>query len=392
MVCSLPSNVLLLTGYWPVMGTSLAVCIRGGPTTLIVPEDEAELTGKSFADSIRTFTAESLDSLTDVTSALKLHVAAALRGLNLLAGPLGIEKGGTMEAAPYLAFRIFGTNLLSMLEMLVPDANFLGIDDWARELGALKTKNELERIRQACAIAKRAFVNGARQLRAGMTESEASQLFRRSLAACDLSGPEINRCDGFAFCMSGPNSAKAHAAFARNRCRTIEASDLVMIHCNSYVDGFWTDITRTFTLQARSEKQEQLFAAVFAAREAALAVVRPGTKAADVDAASEAAIRDHGLEQYLKHGAGHGVGFCPCGARRVPQIHAASPDVLRQGMVFNVEPALYVAGYGGIRHCDMVAVTADGYELLTDFQIDKESLSLARIGGMKLRQPESTIS
>jgi Xaa-Pro aminopeptidase len=365
------------------MGTSLAICIRGGPTTLIVPEDEVELAETAFADSIRTFTAESLDSLAGVSSAMKPHLATVLRGLDLFAGPVGIEMGGTMEAAPYLAFHIFGTNLLSMLEMFFPDGTFVGIDEWARALGALKTKHELERIRQACAIAKRAYVNGARHLRAAMTESEASQLFRGSLVAYDTSGPEINRCDGFAFCMSGPNSAKAHVAYARNRCRTIEPSDLVMVHCNSYVDGFWTDITRTFTLRTPTEKQEQLYAAVFAAREAALAVVRPGANAADVDAASETAIRDHGLEQYLKHGAGHGVGLCPCGARRVPQLHSASPDVFRQGMVFNLEPALYVEGYGGIRHCDMVVVTADGYELLTDFQTDEQSLCLARVGGME---------
>ena len=63
-------------------------------------------------------------------------------------------------------------------------------------------------------------------------------------------GTAIHRYDGFAFCMSGPNSAKAYAAYARTRRRTLEANDLVMMHCNSYVDGFWTDITRTYTLQA----------------------------------------------------------------------------------------------------------------------------------------------
>lgn len=69
-----------------------------------------------------------------------------------------------------------------------------------------------------------------------------------------------------------------------------------------------------------------------------------------------------------------------------PQIHAQSPDVLEEGMVFNVEPAVYIEGYGGVRHCDMVAVISSGYELLTDFQSDVESLTLAH-SVQKKRKP-----
>jgi Xaa-Pro aminopeptidase len=359
------------------MGESLAVCVRGGPTTLIVPEDEVEMAAAGFADSVEAFTADDLTDLERVSNALQPGLSKAFRGVDFSAGPLGIEMGGTMEAAPYLAFHIFGAKLPALLAMLLPDATFVGIDNWVRALGTLKTKTELERIRQACAIARSAFLSGAQQLRPGMNETGASQLFRGGLMACETSGPEIQRCDGFVFCMSGPNSAKAHSAYARNRCRTIESPDLVMIHCNSYIDGFWTDITRTFTLQTPDEKQMRLYGAVFAARKAALSVIRPGASAADVDAASEAVIRERELGRYLKHGVGHGVGICPCSARSIPRVHRASRDILREGMVFNVEPALYIEGYGGIRHCDMVAVTADGYELFTDFQTDEQSLCLA---------------
>ena len=63
-------------------------------------------------------------------------------------------------------------------------------------------------------------------------------------------------------------------------------------------------------------------------------------------------------------------------AYSIPRVHVKSSDVLREGMVFNVEPAVYVDGYGGIRHCDMVAVTPTSYELLTDFQSDASTLTL----------------
>jgi Xaa-Pro aminopeptidase len=176
--------------------------------------------------------------------------------------------------------------------------------------------------------------------------------------------------------MSGPNAAKASAAYARTRYRTLERHDTVMIHCNSYVDGFWTDVTRTYSFRPPDERQYNMRAAVLAAREAAFACIKPGARAADVDAASRRTITNFGLAEYLRHGTGHGVGFSPMSAYSIPQLHMKSSDVLREGMVFNVEPAVYVDGYGGIRHCDMVAVRAAGYELLTDFQSDASSLLL----------------
>ena len=83
-----------------------------------------------------------------------------------------------------------------------------------------------------------------------MDEPEAAELFRASLQRRKPYGVILFDATGFAFCMSGPNAAKASAAYARTRHRTLERGDTVMIHCNSYVDGFWTDITRTYTSSA----------------------------------------------------------------------------------------------------------------------------------------------
>ena len=264
-----------------------------------------------------------------------------------------------------------------MLHELLPNSNLIPIDEWIRSLSSVTTPLELGRIRQACAIANNAYELGASQLRAGMKEPEAAQLFQALLSGNDVAGLPIQRCGGFAFCMSGPNSAKAYTAYARTRQRTLEPNDLVMMHCNSYVDGFWTDITRTYTLQPPEEQQTKMHTAVLAARQAALDVITPGKRAAEVDAAARQVIQDFGLGQYLRHGTGHGVGFSPMSAYSSPRVRAGSPDVLKEGMVFNVEPAVYIGDYGGVRHCDMVAVTRTGHELLTDFQSDIESLTIS---------------
>lgn len=171
----------------------------------------------------------------------------------------------------------------------------------------------------------------------------------------------------FAYCMSGPDAYEAFAAYQRSRSRGIEKGDLVLLHCNSCVDGFWTDITRTFVVGEADARQRKIFDAIFAAREAALKAIRPGASGAQVDAAAREVMRDHGFEKAFKHPTGHGVGFVAIDHNARPRIHPVSEDVLEVGMVFNVEPGIYIKGVGGARHCDMVVVTDNGYELLTDF-------------------------
>jgi Xaa-Pro dipeptidase len=373
VVCSLPSDVLLLTGYWPVVGTSIAICVCDGPTVLLVPEDEDELAQGGFADSIKTFVPETLKETRTISEAIKPHLANILNELRLGNGSVGVETGASSEAASYLAVHLYGNSLPNMIAELVPAAKLVPAENWIRDLKSVKTPHELEKIRQACRIARSAYQLAAPQIRAGMNEQEVAELFRAPLSETEFFSSSIQRCDGFAFCMSGPNSARAYAAYARTRSRALERNDLVMIHCNSYVDGFWTDITRTYTLETPDERQCKIRAAVLAAREAALACIKPGVPAQEVDSAARQVIHECGLGEYLKHGTGHGVGFSPMSAYSVPSIHSGSTVKLQEGMVFNVEPAIYIEGYGGVRHCDMVGVTRSGYELLTDFQSDGES-------------------
>lgn len=75
----------------------------------------------------------------------------------------------------------------------------------------------------------------------------------------------------------------------------------------------------------------------------------------------------HGFGDAFRHSTGHGVGFAAANGNALPRIHPQSPDVLDVGMTFNIEPAAYFDGYGGMRHCDVVAVTVDGVNVLTEF-------------------------
>ena len=176
--------------------------------------------------------------------------------------------------------------------------------------------------------------------------------------------------------MSGPNSAQAHGSYARSRSRRVESGDFLLVHCNSCADGYWTDITRTYCLGEPSDTQLRMYQAVLAARDAAFGAIAPGVLASEVDRAARSEIDRRGFGAEFKHPTGHGVGFAAIDHNAMPRLHPRSPDRLDRGMVFNVEPAIYLERIGGLRHCDMVAVTDQGMELLTPFHSTLADLTL----------------
>ncbi len=361
LVCALPANVLMLSGYWPVIGTGLALAFADGRIVLLVPEDEADLTRTGWADEMRTFRPGSLDRLETVEDAVREPLS---RIVGSAPARIGFEGCETSEPAPYSAMHLYSGSMPDLLANCFPRAALIRADATLADLRARKSPVEIERIRIACGIAGKAFEAGVASIKADVSEIEAANAFRSGLSQ----SAGDHRCDGFAWCMSGANSALAAGAYARSRSKRIETGDLVLVHCNSYADGYWTDITRTFCAGTPDDRQANLFAAVFEARQAALSLIRPGVAAAAVDKAAREVLRDRGFGAAFKHSTGHGVGFGAISAEAHPRLHPKSPDVLETGMVFNVEPAVYFDNYGGIRHCDMVAVHDNGYELLTPFQ------------------------
>jgi Xaa-Pro aminopeptidase len=280
------------------------------------------------------------------------------------------------EPASYTALHLYGADIVAMICRAFPSVSLVPADAMLARLRAMKTSHEVNAIRKACRIAERAFCQAVGQLRAGITELEAAELFRGAFSSAIAHFAGVERADAYIYCMSGPNSALASAAYARSRTRRIAAGDLVLIHCNSYTDGYWTDITRTYSCGEPDSRAKAIRDAVFAAREAALGAIAPGAAAANVDHAAREVLRERGFGPQFKHSTGHGIGFAAIDGNAQPRLHPASPDIIQTDMVFNVEPAIYINNFGGIRHCDMVAITKTSTELLTDFQCRPEELVL----------------
>ena len=370
IACSLPENVLLMTGYFPVVGTSMALITRDCRVTLLAPEDEMGLADRDGADQVVGFQPGSLDKLTGAVEAIREPLARVLHQRGLTGTRVGYEAGAAYQPAPYISMHLYGGDMAELLE----GVTLRPADDLLARMKATLTTIELDRLRRACRIAHYGFQEGAGALRPGRKETAVASTFRAPLSIMGTGFEGVGRADGAVYCMSGPNSAKAFGAYAHSRPRELEIGDFALVHCNSHADGYWTDITRTYCVGVAADRQWEMCGLILEAGRAAFETVRPGARAADVDRAARDVFRAAGCADAFKHGTGHGVGYAAIDHNAAPRLHPASGDALESGMVFNIEPALYFEGYGGARHCNMVAVTENGADLLTPFHQTMEEL------------------
>jgi Xaa-Pro aminopeptidase len=159
---------------------------------------------------------------------------------------------------------------------------------------------------------------------------------------------------------TGDHGAQGHAIPGE---RVIKAGELVVIDTGARVDGYCSDITRTFAAGRATKEHRRLYDIVLAAQLAGLAAVRPGAHGRDdVDAAARAVIAAAGYGEQFGHGTGHGVGL---EVHEAPGLGRMAGDRLSPGMVCTVEPGIYLEGDAGIRIEDTVVVTDGGCERLT---------------------------
>jgi Xaa-Pro aminopeptidase len=220
---------------------------------------------------------------------------------------------------------------------------------------AVKDTEELTLVRRAARITDDAFALVVeRDLRAGVREIDVAMALERAMrdAGADAAGFEI-------IVASGPRSAMPHGVAST---RVIEAGDLVTMDFGARVAGYHADMTRAVAVGPVSQRLRELFDAVLAAEETAVAAIRPGLSGVEADSLARARLEAAGLEGYFAHSLGHGVGL---EIHEAPRLAARSEDVLAPGMVVTVEPGVYLPGVGGVRIEDLVLVTDDGHEVLS---------------------------
>jgi hypothetical protein len=143
--------------------------------------------------------------------------------------------------------------------------------------------------------------------------------------------------------------------------------------CYFRVNGYAAECERTFFLDPPEAVDIERFELVTEARRRAFAILRPGIRCSEVDAAANGYLREQGFQDRLLHRTGHGIGL---GNHEEPWLALGDDRELRENMVVSIEPGLYFDERGGYRHSDTVLITKDGHEVLTDHPVDIGALTI----------------
>lgn len=269
---------------------------------------------------------------------------AASRQLDLQGKHIGIEP----TRLRYLE--------VSLLNHAAPTSHLVPADHLLGQLRARKTPEEIEKIRTAVKIAQQALQATLPAIRPGVSEREvAGELYIQTLRA----GSDTNLPFEPIVC-SGTNTANPHAVPSD---RVLRAGDIVLLDWGASFQGYCADLTRVFTLGPVAPDLKAAYEIVLAANRAARSLAAPGKTAGEVDRAARSLIERAGYGPYFTHRTGHGLGL---EAHETPYIYGENQQLLAEGMVFTIEPGIYLPGLGGIRIEDDVVVTSEGNETLSD--------------------------
>lgn len=221
-------------------------------------------------------------------------------------------------------------------------------------LRAIKDIGEMKSLNSAAALADAAIEHANNVLEPGVTERELAWILERFLRE---KGSENLPFE--IIVASGPNSALPHA---RPTDRQILSGEPIVIDLGARIDGYCSDITRTICLGEPSERLKNIYRTVNEAQITAIKKLRTGMTGEEADSPARGVITESGYANAFGHSLGHGVGLAE---HEQPRIGPNSADILIEGMVFTIEPGIYLEGWGGVRIEDMVSLEKSGPRVLT---------------------------
>ncbi len=318
---------------------------------LIAPEKEAFLMPALNAEGTREFTdIEFFNWADDVGPVAALENALAAIGAS---APGLVALDETMRA----------DFALLLLDALPADTRR---DFTPNTLGGLRMRKdgtEYQKLKMNAGIADRAMQTAFARIRPGMTEKQVAAEIRAHFSS-EGAAPQ------FWIVGAGGNGAFPHHSASE---KVVEEGDAVVIDIGGRKDGFPSDITRMAVIGQPPEGYGEIHAIVEKAVQAALKAARPGVLAREVDAAARKVIADAGYGEFFVHRTGHGMGI---DGHEPPYITATSETVLEEGMVFSIEPGIYLPGRFGIRLEDIVILREDGPEILSELPRDAHYVSV----------------
>jgi len=222
------------------------------------------------------------------------------------------------------------------------------------EMRIIKDKLEIGLIEKNMQILSKVFDKAGEVLSPGIRESDAAAQLELQLR---LSGGEGKAFDFII--ASGTRSALPHGVAGKKK---IGKNDFVTLDWGCLLEGYHTDNTRNFSFGRPKQKIIELHRIVLEANRTAIEAVAPDVRLSDIDRAARSVIEKQRYGKFFGHGTGHGVGL---DIHEAPTVSPRSKSVAKEGMVFTIEPGIYLPGIGGVRIEDMVLVTKTGCRLIS---------------------------
>jgi Xaa-Pro aminopeptidase len=327
-----PVNVLYLTG----LQSSNAACVVG-PDAVVLATDGRYIEAARARPAV---------DVVEAARDLLGWLGGRLR--TFATGPLAFEADH-VTVAQHEQLRVSGLELVPTTAIV-------------KRIRAVKSAEELDRIRAAAAVNDAMLRRLAEESLVGRTETEVAWWIVRTLGEEGADGVAFDPIVG-----SGPNAALPHHHPGERR---IGPSETVVVDTGALLDHYRSDCTRTFATGTLPEPLASAYELCRQAQADALEAVRPGANTRAVDAIARSEIEAAGMAPVL-HGLGHGLGL---EMHELPILSEAYDVELEAGNVVTVEPGVYLAGEGGVRIEDLVIVTENGPEVLTGFTKDLVTL------------------
>ena len=287
---------------------------------------------------VRQFTVK-LDTVVELIAELKLS-------------RIGFEEGHTTVTD----FRALSGKL--------PSAELVAVNAELDQIRSCKDQDEIELLEDVATSASSSLLGVLPMLKPGVSEKDFARELEFEMRRQGADGR------GFDFIVaSGVRGAMPHGSASG---KLICSGELVTIDFGATCKGYHSDETVTVAIGTPNDRSREIYMIVKDAHDRAIDAVVPGICAREVDAVARDFIRDQGFGDYFGHGLGHGVGL---DVHEKPVISTRSETVLEEGMVFTIEPGIYIPGFGGVRIEDTVVVTANGSRLLT--KVPKDLIILA---------------
>lgn len=273
------------------------------------------------------------------------------------------------DAPAVLCSRLEGISRLGVdkqlaARFLVPVLNFfpgirVSLCGMVDDLRIIKDEHEKEIMRESSRINDIACARALSRLREGMTEKELAAIVSAEYEDLGASGCCFGTIAAF-----GANAADPHH---ESDGTVLKKGDCVLLDMGCYYKGYCSDMTRTCFFGEADEKQLKVFDIVKEANERAKSIVKPGVRFCDIDAAARDYIASFGYGENFTHRLGHCIGLVD---HEPEDVGPVNTDPVRPGMVFSIEPGIYLAGEFGVRLEDLVIVTEEGCEVLNSLPME----------------------